>query len=223
MLYYSTPKKFALIVPYRDREKHLKIFVPHMIKYFNERNIPFHFFIIEQEEGKSFNKGKLLNVGFLESRLNYRYFLFHDVDMIPHDIDYSFEEDPTHLATRASQFGYRMPYSYYFGGVVMFSKEKYTLVNGCSNQYWGWGAEDDDLHERCIANNLKIKRKNEGKYECLPHLRTRKEAEYETNCDLYKRILQGDEYWKSEGLNTCEYKILDKIDVQNLTHIKVSI
>lgn len=222
MLYYTSPKKFALIVPYRNREEHLKMFVPHMSKYFYERKIPFQFYVIEQEEGKSFNKGKLLNIGFLETCLAYRYFLFHDVDMLPYGVDYSFEEDVTHLATKASQFNYQMPYSYYFGGVIMFTKETYTKINGAGNEYWGWGGEDDDLHERCLANNLQIKRKYEGKYECLKHPRNLIQTEYDANCERYQKILKGDEYWKKDGLNNCEYKILDKIEVQNLIHIKVS-
>lgn len=210
-------------MPYRNREDHLKIFVPHMIKYLDERKINFHFFIIEQEEGKSFNKGKLLNVGFLESYFFYRYFLFHDVDMLPHDVDYSFEEEPTHLATRASQFNYQMPYSYYFGGVIMFNRETYKKINGASNLYWGWGGEDDDVYERCLANNMKIKRKYEGHYECLHHERSRIETEYDANYVRYQSILKGNEQWKTDGLNSCEYKILDKIEIKNLTHIKVSI
>ena len=32
------------------------------------------------------------------------------------------------------------------------------LVNGFSNQFWGWGGEDDDMADRIIAHNLTITR-----------------------------------------------------------------
>ncbi len=32
-----------------------------------------------------------------------------------------------------------------FGGVTMMNTDHIQLINGFSNQYWGWGGEDDDL------------------------------------------------------------------------------
>ena len=46
----------------------------------------------------------------------------------------------------------RLLYSTLFGGIVMFSKDNFAKVNGFSNLFWGWGAEDDDLYRRyCLA------------------------------------------------------------------------
>ena len=79
---------------------------------------------------------------------------FHDIDMIPMDADYSFVPYPCHLPTELSSCDYDIPYDTYFGGVTLFPKEDFELINGYSNQYWGWGFEDDDLFWRCLDAGL---------------------------------------------------------------------
>lgn len=45
-----------------------------------------------------------------------------------------------------------MTYHEYFGGVTAFRALDFININGHSNNYWGWGGEDDDLY-------LRVKRK----------------------------------------------------------------
>ena len=40
------------------------------------------------------------------------------------------------------------------------SVEQFRKVNGFSNQYWGWGGEDDDFYLRIVRNNLTLTRYN---------------------------------------------------------------
>ena len=47
-----------------------------------------------------------------------------------------------------SVLSFRLRYSGYFGGVTALSREQFFKVNGFSNNYWGWGGEDDDLRLR---------------------------------------------------------------------------
>lgn len=153
--------KLGIIVPYRDREQQLKRFLSHMKDYL--KDIEYEIFIIEQSDSKPFNRGKLLNVGY-KYALNKGcdYFVFHDVDMLPENVDYSYSEKPLHLATHLQEHDYETTFFDYFGGVTMFTKEDFETINGFSNEYWGWGFEDDDLLVRCIESNIDLDTENYG-------------------------------------------------------------
>jgi hypothetical protein len=108
--------------------------------------------IIEQADDKPFNRGKLLNIGALKAKeLGCDYIALHDVDMLPIDVDYSWVDRPTHLATHfTSDVGEKRElFDTYFGGVTLFPTSHFFEINGYSNNYWGWGYEDDDLLFRC--------------------------------------------------------------------------
>lgn len=147
--------KLGIIVPYRDRPQQLKRFVTHMENYLEEYD--YQIFVIEQGDDKSFNRGKLLNVGHeIASKNGCDYFAFHDVDMLPEDVDYSYTDKPLHLATHLQEHDYETTYFDYFGGVTLFNREDFETINGYSNEYWGWGFEDDDLLVRCHQKNLPL-------------------------------------------------------------------
>ena len=59
--------KLGVIVPYRDREEHLKVFVPHLCEYLTNSGIGFEIIVVEQGDSKPFNRGSLLNLGFLKA------------------------------------------------------------------------------------------------------------------------------------------------------------
>ena len=142
-------KKLGVIVPYRNREEHLTLFKKSIEEYLNKMDIPFELLIIEQYDDKPFNRGKLLNIGFIEAeKLKCDYVVFHDVDMLPISVDYSYSETPIHLATNVTT-NIR-----YFGGVTMFSMDSFNKINGYPNEYWGWGFEDDELLRRCDSFDI---------------------------------------------------------------------
>ena len=119
------------------------------------KDIDYEIFIIEQSDDKPFNRGKLLNAGYkyaLDKGCDY--FVFHDVDMLPEDVDYSYSDKPLHLATHLQEHDYETTFFDYFGGVTMFTKEDFKTINGFSNEYWGWGFEDDDLLMRLTESNV---------------------------------------------------------------------
>ncbi|KOB74115.1 Glycosyltransferase [Operophtera brumata] len=80
--------KVAIIVPYRDREQHLAVFLNHMHPFLMKQQIEYGIFVIEQEGNKDFNRAKLMNVGFVESQRlqsGWQCFVFHDIDLLPLD------------------------------------------------------------------------------------------------------------------------------------------
>ncbi len=49
---------------------------------------------------------------------------------------------------------YRLAYQELVGGVLNMRTEHFQRVNGYSNLYWGWGAEDDDMAYRWVNINI---------------------------------------------------------------------
>jgi hypothetical protein len=156
-------KKLGVIVPFRDRYEHLYAFKHSIINYLKQRSIPFELIIVEQDDAKSFNRGKLLNIGFvLAKKMKCDYVVFHDIDMLPHEVDYSYSDTPIHLATKffsKNNEASKIIFDEYFGGVTMFPIDAFERINGYSNEYWGWGYEDNDLLFRCKAARLPLDEK----------------------------------------------------------------
>ena len=147
-------KKLGIIVPYRNRHDQLELFKKIITSYLEKTGIKYELIIVEQDNAKLFNRGMILNIGFkIAEKLKCNYVVFHDVDMIPIDVDYSYSDIPLHLATKFENND-REIFDSYFGGVTMFTIEDFKTINGYSNKYWGWGFEDDDLLLRCKKHNI---------------------------------------------------------------------
>ena len=147
--------KLGVCVPYRNREAHLKEFIPKIGKYLEGQGIDYHIYFGHQVDDKLFNRGATKNIAAKHAfEEGCDYVVYHDIDMIPEEgggADYSFpKENPRHIATQISQMNYQLKYEEYFGGAIVFSKEQVEKTNGYSNDYWDWGMEDDDLFWRCV-------------------------------------------------------------------------
>jgi len=154
--------KLGIIVPYRNREAHLKLFRESISNALKTQGIPYELIVVEQADNKPFNRGKLLNIGFERAKkLGCKYIALHDVDMIPMKVDYSFSETPIHLATGFEDNPNikRVVFNEYFGGITLFPISIFEQINGYSNEYWGWGFEDDDLLYRCKEAGISLDKK----------------------------------------------------------------
>jgi predicted glycosyltransferase involved in capsule biosynthesis len=212
-----TNKKGVIIIPYRNREEHLIKF----LKKFEELNLGLDIILVEQCDDELFNRGKLLNIGFEHNKDLYDYFIFHDVDMIPFkNIDYSYSSDVCHMANYIEQYEYRYSENY-FGGVNLFPKDKFIEINGFSNNFWGWGREDDNLLKRCRNLNVTIA-KRDGYYKCLSHEHNFILEIYEKNMKIDKEFDDNPNLIKTDGLSSLEnYTLIDVKNFANYKHLKI--
>ena len=78
--------KNIIIVPYRNREAHLDIFIRDALPEFEKYLQPFQVVVVEQDFGKLFNRGLMLNIGFNEYKMQSQYYFTHDIDIIPKEL-----------------------------------------------------------------------------------------------------------------------------------------
>ena len=74
---------YVILVPYRNRKQHLDLFILQNVPLFQKILKSFKVVVIEQDEGKLFNRGALLNIGFNEYKDKTVCFFNHDVDYYP--------------------------------------------------------------------------------------------------------------------------------------------
>ncbi|XP_019630922.1 PREDICTED: beta-1,4-galactosyltransferase 4-like [Branchiostoma belcheri] len=176
----SSSEKIAVLVTFRDREKHLDIFLRHMHPFLQRQGLDYTIYVIEQHgDEPTFCKGLLYNVGFTEALKEdptYDCFIFHDVDLLPEDDRnlYTCSQSPYHLSVAVDTLNYSLPYQELFGGVSALKTWHYKLVNGYSNLFCGWGGEDDDMAIRLKLHLLKLSRpsKDVARYKMLRHNKT---------------------------------------------------
>ena len=164
----------AIIIPHRNRIDHLKKFIKHIESMKNiQKDNKLDIFIIDQNNGDKFNRGFLLNIGYLiaKKHFNYDRFIFHDVDSYP-DKDlfklyFEFLNYNIHFAS--PDLGYKYTFDQFLGGVYGSTKNDFEKVNGFPNDFFGWGGEDDAFLNRCVKENIKIYRPTKGSYILEDH------------------------------------------------------
>ena len=95
--------KVAIVIPYKNRLKNLNFFLYHMHPFLQRQELEYQIFVVEQANDQLFNKGVLMNSGFLEimslnkngllnkaksSEFHFKFdcVIFHDVDLLPEGI-----------------------------------------------------------------------------------------------------------------------------------------
>eukprot|EP00045_Choanoeca_perplexa_P006286 m.53432 g.53432 ORF g.53432 m.53432 type:complete len:439 (+) comp13562_c0_seq2:71-1387(+) len=152
------PPRLAILVPFRKADQELKQFIPHMDAYLQQQGISYTIYILNQVDSYRFNRGLLLDAGFLLVEQSSDYIALHDVDLLPINskLSYSFPAYPFHVSAPWLHPNYN--YKTFIGGILLLANEHFRLVNGMSANYWGWGREDDELYKRIIELGLKVDR-----------------------------------------------------------------
>ena len=72
---------------FRSRVHHLNAFLHHIHPILQRQQLNYQIFVIEQTVEEFFNRGALMNIGFIESLKidNFDCFIFHDVDLLSED------------------------------------------------------------------------------------------------------------------------------------------
>ena len=237
-------KKLSVIVPYRNRKEHLERFLPAIEKELQKQKIDYEIVIVEQDNKTPFNRAKLLNIGVLEARKESDYFVFHDVDALPVNVDYRFCNHTVKLFNYLKEEN-EQEYKEYgetiFGGITLVPKNIFFEINGFSNNYWQWGKEDDDFLLRHLLKAKVPFIDMEGKFILMPHEKTLnldnegkivedktfllKNKSYlkenKRRFSLFKRRLSSQE---EDGVNSVKkYQVLTKKNSENINFLSVEL
>jgi predicted glycosyltransferase involved in capsule biosynthesis len=179
--------KYSIIISYRNREEHLKTNIPRIHEHFTNLGVDFEIIVVEQNDSNPFCRGQLLNQGALVSSGDV--LIFHDIDHYPTTevnytdfntdvflpitkvvyVDRELNPKPIETIPRGYRhFAHGVDDNFY-GGVVIFKREKFFEINGFSNVYVGWGLEDADLRERVNYYKLTTSRANDNTFLALDH------------------------------------------------------
>ena len=225
----------VIIIPYRAREKHLKYFLDHTAPLLKKHIPNGKIVIVEQDwNNKLFNRGCLLNIGVKEYENKTKYYIFHDVDIIPHEKCIQLLYTNTSFDVIKIYVGHDSS----LGGICKFTHDSIKAVNGIPNYIWGWGIEDRALYYRYVIMKKKISPNysNSFKFLKLPHAHNGNNthpnnynginniSNNENNifkCNNYEKQIN---HIMSSGLNNLQYKIIARRQLNDYVEfIKVSI
>lgn len=223
-----------ILIPYRNRQKHLDYFIKNTAPIIEKHMPSSKIIIIEQCNDKMFNRGVLLNIGFKEYSDKTEYFMTHDVDINPTD-DTILKYYKKSVSDRAVMGIYTSAHNT-LGGIIKMRSTLPEIVNGFPNNFWGWGAEDKALQNRCEFMNISISKNilnndpNRLQYFTIFNdvndRHTSDDLNQRTGIEYHKYPLMTAEQKKahmySSGLSTLKYTVNKKVMLHpNVEHIFV--
>jgi len=224
----------VIVVPYRNRETHMKYFIENSVPLFQQYLPNTLVLIVEQNEGKLFNRGALLNIGFKEYDYKTEYFFTHDIDINP--TKKFVQEYYSKHVDSSNILGLYTSVCDTLGGIIKLKNEVINKINGFPNDVWGWGSEDKALQNR--SEYFKIKKStfllnNEQQPQYLTRFddindRDTKNISKNINKHYHHfKTLNDEEKLKeimNSGLSNLDYKVIDRKKIHDIVEwIKVDI
>jgi len=142
-----------IAIPFRNRDRHLEYFIKNTVPLLQEHLPNSNVVVIEQNEGKLFNRGALLNVAFKEYENKTKYFFTHDVDINP--TKKCIEEHYIKDVNDTDVLGIYTSIYDTLGGIIKLKDVTIHKMNGFPNDVWGWGTEDKALQNRAEYYNIR--------------------------------------------------------------------
>lgn len=214
-----------IAIPYRKREKHLEHYIKHTVPLIQKYLPNTRVVVIEQNEGKLFNRGKILNVAFKEYENKTKYFLTNDVDLNPTqkclEEYYKLENDIVRILTAHRES---------LGGVTKLHSKCIKEMNGFPNYIWGWGIEDRALYYRAIIKQIKVSdaKCNKSNFKILHHKKNSheyKEEKRDISNKWTKKYIdkinneEKNNLVNDSGLNNIEYTILERKMIHEIVEL----
>lgn len=187
----DTPiKDLLIVVPYRNREVHLEHLLKYSPPYFKQQDCTFDFLLCELDQGGDWNAGLTSNslIKFINYD-KYKWVFIHHVDLWPCEGKWEFPPDKIaycHLGD--------------YGSCLMKMKD-FLSVGGFSNNFWGWGGEDNDLFQKLQKNGIQCK-------NCSNHI-----VKFDTRFQNHERKFNGQNY--AGGIKVLMTSLLEKNDIYN--------
>lgn len=93
-------------------------------------------------------------------------------------------------------------------------------INGYSNEYWGWGGEDDDLYKRSKSAGYGMHRPSPtvSRYRMIKH-----DRQGSADNARKKKLQHFDKHWDNDGLSNLHYTVLNEQTLTLYKNITVDI
>lgn len=181
----SDHRRIGIIVPFRGEPSSASFsyLCNRLPAHLDGQGVEFHLLAVNQVDKHPFNRAALANVGVTIlggggrragfdalDRRTFGCLAIHDVDRAPADSasNASCASLSAHYYSCSNLIPHVLHPESFTGGVLLVRDSVYRAVNGFSNEFWGWGHEDNDFYLRLRACGLPPKHP-EGLDWCMEH------------------------------------------------------
>ena len=225
-------QKTVIIIPYRDREKHLKYFLENSFPKLKNLIPNIEIIVVEQTQGKKFNRGATINIGYNYYNNPDNYYITQDVDTNPNELSLPYYAQELNQDDEILSI---YSYSGSVGGITKLKGFDFVEINGFPNDFWGWGHEDKDFMNRILFYNKSITRvfktdDTNVKIPCFDIFQDNHNREDSDKWGIVYGIWdhlsreQQKSYILSNGLSNVKYSIINEEQImENVNKITVEI